>query len=140
MKDAVAVDRATTHHQDSLPFGIDQHKTAFEPLRVPPPPAPDGTNGLYGNMADDADALAVRTALEKLSVEEQVSAVELCLPFRGVGDVPGQAPGASNMRASMLGPERVHARPMQHTPLPHALAMRFSGENYSGRAHCGDDV
>jgi hypothetical protein len=72
MKDAVAINRVNSSHQDSISFGLDQHKTAFEPLRAAPTVNGTATNGHDPSMANP-DEVAVRTALAKLSVEEQVS-------------------------------------------------------------------
>ena len=104
MKDAVAIDRVNNCHQDSIRFGLDQQKTAFEPLRAVPllPASVNGTatNGFHSANMADADDIAVRTALAKLSVEEQVSRL-LALLFAvsvGLARCASRAPGASNIR------------------------------------------
>jgi hypothetical protein len=93
MKDsAVAVDRFNRNQEHAL-FGLDQHKAAFEPTRLAPPVPTNGsatTNAFHSaNMTDEDDA-AVRAALEKLSVEEQVSFRAL---LREVARCAGRAPG-----------------------------------------------
>jgi hypothetical protein len=74
MKDTVVAINRVNRNQETVLFGLDPHKAAFEPVRpAPPVPINGATNGFRSADMADGDDAAVRAALEKLSIEEQVS-------------------------------------------------------------------
>jgi hypothetical protein len=132
MKDAVTIDRVNNCHQDSIRFGLDQHKTALEPLRaVPLPPASvngTATNRFHSANMADADDIAVRTALAKLSVEEQVSrllALLVAFPWGWLGVPAGPLARLISDQHARSG--ACACTPNAAYPLAPRLAVCFSG-------------